>query len=56
MEKQALLTGQGIDRLFGGYSRYEVFEQGLEVLDREIYSDLKQISTINLERKYGHHS
>ena len=26
------------------------FEQGLEVLDREIYSDLKQISTINLER------
>ena len=45
------MTGQGADELFGGYRRHEGFlEQGPEVLDREIYSDLKNISTINLER------
>ncbi len=49
--KRILLTGQGADELFAGYSRHEGFlEQGPEVLDREIYSDLKNISTINLER------
>jgi len=46
-----ILTGQGADELFGGYRRHEVFlEQGSEVIDREIYSDIKKISTVNLER------
>lgn len=49
--RRVLLTGQGADELFGGYKRHEGFlEQGLQVLDREIYSDLRNISIINLER------
>jgi len=49
--KRIILTGQGADELFAGYRRHEVFlEQGSEVIDREIYSDIKKISTVNLER------
>ncbi len=48
---KVLLTGQGADELFAGYRRHEAFlEEGADVLDREIRSDLENISTINLER------
>jgi asparagine synthase (glutamine-hydrolysing) len=49
--KRVLLTGQGADELFGVYQRHENFlEQGPEMLDSKIYSDLENISVINLER------
>ncbi len=48
---KVLLTGQGADELFAGYRRHEAFlEEGADLLDREIRSDLENISTINLER------